>query len=174
LKLSYDKIYGSQFESGHTSNWLIEFTGENGEKSLNILGGYAPIQDYSFEYTIDSKKIDLGITTVELEIPYSFNKPTHMSITWYETHKDEIINFFLNYFENIFPQSGRSVSLENLLKYSIALTLYRFDNSGKLNNTYYINIIPKGSLTIRGDQDMGLNNLPTEFTIVGFTNQKNK
>jgi len=161
----------STFEPGHTSQWVMYFGTKNGANKLNLLGDYAPIQDYSFDYEIKTTTVNLGLPLSDLQIPYSFIKPNKLSLTVYETHQEEFLNFFKEYMQKIF-KNKRVIPLNKLNEYGFDLVIEHFDKFGEHFKTIYVTILPNSNITKRGDSSASLNNLPIDFVVLGYSEKE--
>ena len=168
MKLGYEKIASSNFEPGHTSQWLAKFDAKNGADKLNMIGGYAPIQDYSFSETILSTEIQVSPFFKSVKLPTFYQQPTSISLTFYEDHTYLAFTFFSKYMKNLL-RTGRTPSLQDMAKHAFDLIIRYYKKNDELLFTYYLSIFPIDDIVLRGDQTMSLNNFPMEFAIVGMS-----
>ena len=166
------------FEAGTTSNWLVTF--ENVPNSsaqladrFNLIkqsqgGNFFPAQDIDYnQVNIEEKVIEVG-PSVKIHIPVFAEPPTEMNITYFETHKKEIKNILRTWIDG--TRLNNKQAPANIKDIAMKVIVWYFDK--ELNDleeypkdVYYV--VPKGSLSTRGDQAFALDTNVLNLAIVG-------
>lgn len=164
----------NSFELGSTSNWVLVFEASGrmspDASKFNLIDGrFTPAIDVEYDdYTVINQTISVG-PGVELTIPvYAKNSPPSVQLSLYDDHT-KTIRKELKYWVNDILQinKGRAPDLAKLKESCMLMKVHHFDKLGNSLSTDAFYILPTDSLTFRGDQSFGEDNIPISFNIVG-------
>jgi len=148
------------FEPTHTTQWVIYSTSH---ANLNVLDGYCPITDYSFDYEVENESLMVS-SRYNIETFKKRQMPKSLSLTFID------MGFNLcSFFEDYWKDQKNAIAFNEINGRGITFIIELYDKDKTTIKKYIITGFPTGNISVRGDQGYSLNTFPVNLTITSFS-----
>jgi len=162
--IGYEKVSPKSFIAGDTARWYSKFD----DIKFNILGGYAPIIDWNFEYGIINKQFQISPLQKEFSVPITKKNVTHLSVTIVDNDSKDFLYALLKWIHDLPISKNKAIDLKNLEKYAKEFYIFVENKKGIVQYYYRFKLLPGDSLTDNGTSDFQAKTYPYTFNVIGF------